>query len=38
MSRVHPTPPHRARESSSTLDGISSCSDATYSSEQNHYL
>ncbi|GJV56766.1 zinc finger, CCHC-type containing protein [Tanacetum coccineum] len=31
-------PPHRARESSSMLDGSSSCSDATYSSEQNHYL
>ncbi|GKA60229.1 zinc finger, CCHC-type containing protein [Tanacetum coccineum] len=32
------SPPHRARESSPTLDGSSSCSDTTYSSEQNHYL
>ncbi|GJV53888.1 MAK10-like protein [Tanacetum coccineum] len=28
----------RVRKSSSTLDGSSSCSDTTYSSEQNHYL
>ncbi|GJS20857.1 hypothetical protein Tco_0449489 [Tanacetum coccineum] len=30
--------PHRARESSLMLDGSSSCFDATYSSEQNHYI
>ncbi|GKD46076.1 hypothetical protein Tco_1270721 [Tanacetum coccineum] len=29
---------NRARNSSPTLDGSSSCSDTTYPSEQNHYL
>ncbi|GJX69679.1 zinc finger, CCHC-type containing protein [Tanacetum coccineum] len=33
-----PPPSDRARKSSPTLDGSSSCSDTTYSSEQSHYL